>query len=111
MPGRIVETGALHDMVKSLAHPYTRGLLASTIHGSRRGTRLEAIPGHLRGSTVFRPAALFAPRCSLADAACSQGEIPPVLLAPQRSARCIKLAPEVIGNERTSGAKRARNMV
>src|SRR5207302_11368462 len=43
--GRIVETGALRDVVKDPAHPYTRGLLSSTVLGADRGTRLEVIPG------------------------------------------------------------------
>src|SRR5690606_24175741 len=43
--GQVVETGSLEDVVRRPAHPYTRGLLASTIHGSMRGKRLEAIPG------------------------------------------------------------------
>src|SRR6267143_1168981 len=48
--GRIVETGTLRDVVKSPTHPYTRGLLSSTVHssknlGGQRGKRLEAIPG------------------------------------------------------------------
>ena len=41
--GRIMETGALHEVVRQPAHPYTRGLLASTVIGARRGQRLEAI--------------------------------------------------------------------
>jgi peptide/nickel transport system ATP-binding protein len=90
--GRIVETGTLRDVVKSPAHPYTRGLLASTIHGSRRGTRLEAIPGAPPRLDRLPPGCSFAPRCNLADAACRQGDIAPVVLAPQRSARCVKLA-------------------
>ena len=89
--GRIVETGMLRDVVKRPAHPYTRGLLASTIHGASRGGRLGAIPGAPPRLDRLPPGCSFAPRCGLADAACSQGEIPAVLLAAQRSARCVKL--------------------
>ena len=38
-------------------HPYTRGLLSSTIHGGQRGKRLDAIPARRRGSTACRRAA------------------------------------------------------
>jgi peptide/nickel transport system ATP-binding protein len=90
--GRIVETGKLRDVVKSPAHPYTRGLLASTIHGARRGVRLETIPGAPPRLDRLPPGCSFAPRCNIAERACSQGEIPAVPLGPQRNVRCTKLA-------------------
>jgi peptide/nickel transport system ATP-binding protein len=93
--GRIVETGKLRDVVKSPQHPYTRGLLASTIHGARRGVRLDTIPGAPPRLDRLPPGCSFAPRCSLADAACSQGEILAVPLGPQRNVRCIKLVANI----------------
>jgi peptide/nickel transport system ATP-binding protein len=88
--GRIVETGTLRDVVKTPAHPYTRGLLASTVHGARRGARLEAIPGAPPRLDRLPAGCPFAPRCGRADAACSQGDIPSVALSAQHSARCVK---------------------
>ncbi|MBM3570127.1 MAG: ABC transporter ATP-binding protein, partial [Alphaproteobacteria bacterium] len=43
--GRFVESGPVGEVIKRPRHPYTRGLLASTVHGAMRGRRLEAIPG------------------------------------------------------------------
>ena len=43
--GQIVEQGRLRDIVRSPVHPYAKGLLASTVHGAKRGQRLETIPG------------------------------------------------------------------
>ena len=43
--GQIVEQGTLRQIVRSPVHPYARGLLASTVHGAKRGQRLETIPG------------------------------------------------------------------
>jgi peptide/nickel transport system ATP-binding protein len=43
--GQIVEQGTLRDVVRAPVHPYARGLLAATIHGAKRGQRLETIPG------------------------------------------------------------------
>jgi peptide/nickel transport system ATP-binding protein len=65
--GRIVEIGNLRDVVRSPAHPYTQGLLSSTIHGSRRGTRLEAIPGAPPRLDRLPPGCAFAPRCKVAE--------------------------------------------
>ena len=44
--GQIVEQGRLRDIVRTPVHPYAKGLLASTVHGAKRGQRLETIPGH-----------------------------------------------------------------
>ena len=89
--GRIVETGTLQQVVGSPAHPYTRGLLSSTVLGARRGKRLETIPGAPPRLDWLPEGCSFAPRCQLAEAACREGEIGEFLLAPGRSARCIKI--------------------
>ena len=62
--GRIVETGTLREVVGKPAHPYTRGLLSSTVHGARRGERLEAIPGAPPRLDRLPQGCAFAPRCS-----------------------------------------------
>src|SRR5438270_736340 len=43
--GKLVELAGVEQMVDAPKHPYSRGLLASTVHGGMRGQRLEAIPG------------------------------------------------------------------
>ncbi|MEN3350517.1 MAG: peptide/nickel transport system ATP-binding protein, partial [Bradyrhizobium sp.] len=87
--GQIVEQGALRDIVRTPVHPYARGLLASTIHGAKRGQRLETIPG--TPPSLDRPPAScsFAPRCSLAQPRCSESLPPNVPVAPDRLARCV----------------------
>jgi peptide/nickel transport system ATP-binding protein len=87
--GEIVEQGTLRDIVRSPVHPYARGLLASTIHGARRGERLQTIPGTPPSLDKAPHACSFAPRCSFAEPRCSEALPPNVMLAPGRSARCI----------------------
>lgn len=89
--GRIVETGTLHEVVRKPAHPYTRGLLASTVVGARRGQRLEAISGTPPRLDAPPQGCSFAPRCNLADAACREADIVSVVLSPSRSVRCCKV--------------------
>jgi peptide/nickel transport system ATP-binding protein len=89
--GRIVETGALHEVVREPAHPYTRGLLASTVIGARRGQRLEAISGAPPRLDALPQGCLFAPRCKLADAVCREDDVISVQLKPGRSVRCRKV--------------------
>jgi peptide/nickel transport system ATP-binding protein len=93
--GRIVETGALRDVVRTPTHPYTRGLLSSTVHGGQRGQRLEAIPGAPPRLDRLPQGCAFAPRCRLVEPTCQQGEIADTVLGPGRSVRCVKAAAPV----------------
>jgi peptide/nickel transport system ATP-binding protein len=87
--GRIVETGTLRDVVKSPTHPYTRGLLSSTVIGGVRGKKLDTIPGAPPRLDQLPQGCAFAPRCKLVQPICREGEIADVPLAPGRSVRCI----------------------
>jgi peptide/nickel transport system ATP-binding protein len=93
--GRIVETGTLRDVVKSPTHPYTRGLLSSTVIGGVRGRKLDTIPGAPPRLDQLSQGCAFAPRCKLVQPICREGEIADVPLAPGRSVRCIMAAPAV----------------
>src|SRR6201746_227473 len=74
--GQIVETGTLSQIVRSPIHPYSRGLLASTVHGARRGQRLETIPGTPPSLDKAPANCSFAPRCAFAEARCVE-RLPP----------------------------------
>lgn len=93
--GRIVESGSLRQVVKEPAHPYTRGLLSSTMHGAHRGQRLEAIPGSPPRLDTVPVGCAFVPRCSLAAPECRQGAIPLEPVGTGHAARCIKVAATV----------------
>jgi len=87
--GQIVEQGRLREVVRSPIHPYAKGLLASTVHGARRGERLETIPGTPPSLDKAPHNCSFAPRCALAQAACVEAPPPNVLIGPDRLARCV----------------------
>jgi peptide/nickel transport system ATP-binding protein len=93
--GRIVETGTLRDVVKSPTHPYTRGLLSSTVIGGVRGKKLDTIPGAPPRLDRLPQGCAFAPRCKLVQPICREGEIADVPLAPGRSVRCVTAAAAV----------------
>jgi len=83
----------LRDIVRTPVHPYAKGLLASTVHGAKRGQRLETIPG-TPPSLDHAPAnCSFAPRCGFAQARCTEALPPNVQIAPERTARCILAEP------------------
>src|SRR5215472_8402659 len=91
--GQIVEQGTLREVVRAPSHPYARGLLASTIHGARRGQRLETIPGTPPSLDKAPHNCSFAPRCALAQPRCSEALPPEVQIGPDRMARCILAEP------------------
>jgi len=86
--GRIVERGSAADVIRRTAHPYPQGLLASTVHGAMRGTRLEAIPGAPPDLSRMPTGCAFAPRCRLADDTCRSVAPPIAALAPGHEAEC-----------------------
>src|SRR4051812_44549603 len=94
--GQIVEQGMLGQIVRSPIHPYARGLLASTVHGARRGQRLETIPGTPPSLARAPDNCSFAPRCSFAQPRCVEQLPPAVQVAPGRVARCILAEPAVV---------------
>src|SRR6201999_2069066 len=87
--GQIVEQGTLSQIVRSPIHPYARGLMASTVHGAKRGRRLETIPGTPPALDKAPSNCSFAPRCALAEARCIEQLPPNVPIGPDRMARCI----------------------
>lgn len=87
--GQIVETGSMRDIVRSPQHPYPRGLLASTVHGAKRGARLETIPGTPPSLSEAPASCSFAPRCNFARQICRERLPPAVELAPGRIVRCV----------------------
>ena len=87
--GEIVEQGTLRQIVRSPIHPYARGLLASTVHGAKRGQRLETIPGTPPSLDQAPVSCSFAPRCAFAEAGCVEQRPPNVRVGPDRIARCI----------------------
>ncbi|MEW6453922.1 MAG: ABC transporter ATP-binding protein [Pseudomonadota bacterium] len=89
--GRIVETGSCADVIRSPAHPYTRGLLASrTGHAARKGDRLVAIPGAPPDLANLPPGCAFAPRCGEAIDRCRASIPSPVLAGNGHLASCFR---------------------
>ncbi|MEM0907867.1 MAG: ABC transporter ATP-binding protein [Pseudomonadota bacterium] len=89
--GRFVETGTVSDVFGSPAHPYTQGLMASTVKGSMRGAMLNAIGGSPPDLSDLPPGCAFAPRCSRALPECASAIPDPRFLSPGHEAACIRL--------------------
>src|ERR1700693_5199361 len=87
--GEIVEQGSLRQIVRSPIHPYAQGLLASTVHGAKRGQRLGNTPGTPPSLDKAPNNCSFAPRCGFVQARCLEQIPPNVQIGPDRIARCI----------------------
>lgn len=68
--GRIVEENSVAGMVYGARHPYSAGLLASTVNSENRGQPLKAIPGAPPDLAALPAGCSFAPRCADASAQC-----------------------------------------
>jgi peptide/nickel transport system ATP-binding protein len=88
--GRFVETGTTREIMRTPCHPYTRGLMSSTVHGGMRGKVLETIPGTPPNLANLPPGCAFAPRCRLASEACTKDDIPVVTRQSGAMTRCVR---------------------
>ena len=116
--GRIAEQASVTDLFARPLHPYTRGLLRSSVlpTGEARGTRLAAIPGSMPRLDEMPDGCRFHPRCSLASEQCREDA--PVLRSygnrdvscwhafdPEPIARIrLPIAPAARESERPSGS-------
>jgi peptide/nickel transport system ATP-binding protein len=90
--GRIVESGPVGQVLSAPEHPYTAGLLASTVHGQPRDRDIDAIPGSPPDLRRLPPGCSFAPRCLRRMADCRVAVPQPRFPAPGRMAACHAVA-------------------
>ena len=88
--GRFVETGPASSLLRHPGHPYTMGLMASSVGDKPPGTLLEAIPGQPPDPAHLVKGCSFAPRCNRRIEACHDGIPPPVEIAEHQFTCCIR---------------------
>jgi peptide/nickel transport system ATP-binding protein len=89
--GRFIEEGPVGEVMLRPLHPYTQGLMGSTVHAGLRGTRLAAIPGAPPNLTRLPEGCAFAPRCTFAEDACRVALPEERRPVPSHMARCIRV--------------------
>lgn len=97
--GRIVEQGPAESVVVDPKHPYTRGLLACRPRIAEQVNKVQPIPGNVPDLANQPPGCAFAPRCPIAQPACTQGPVPLVEDAAGVFNRCL----QPIGYQRKPG--------
>jgi peptide/nickel transport system ATP-binding protein len=106
--GELVEDGPVNELFARPLHPYTRGLLESIprMENNRLGDPLKSIPGQIPALAHRPTGCVFAPRCSLAIAACAVR--PPLQQVENgRSTRCYRWEDLTGGSKRVSQAPAA----
>jgi oligopeptide/dipeptide ABC transporter ATP-binding protein len=87
--GELVEEGTAAEVLQRPRHPYTRGLIESLPERAETGP-LPSIPGSPPPPGQLPQGCAFAPRCSLAAAACEIAPIPLVPVESDHLVRCIR---------------------
>jgi peptide/nickel transport system ATP-binding protein len=87
--GRIVEVGPVAQVLGEPLHPYTAGLLTSTVHGQDRSRDIDAIPGSPPDMRRLSPGCSFAPRCSRRTGICLDATPVPRVLASAHTVACV----------------------
>ena len=101
--GRFVESGPVAEVVRRPRHPYTEGLVGSTVDGVAKGARLTPILGSPPNLAALPAGCSFAPRCPYVIDRC--GQALPDLRSVENggryphATRCIQ--PERIGERKT----------
>ena len=86
--GTIVEEAAARELFSNVAHPYTRGLLASIPPADRDVEWLEAIPGRVPAIDHEVPGCAFHPRCPFTRDLCRARDPETRLFASGHLLRC-----------------------
>jgi peptide/nickel transport system permease protein len=90
--GQVVESGPVRDVLQRPAHPYTARLLACVPRIGQGRHSIQPIPGLPPPTNALPPGCAFAPRCTLAIAACRSGDIALAVVGPDHAARCLRSA-------------------
>jgi oligopeptide/dipeptide ABC transporter ATP-binding protein len=92
--GNLVELGAKHDIFRSAAHPYTRGLLQAVPDlKTDRARPLLTIDGTVPAPQAMPPGCTFEPRCELRVTECARSLPPLVEVTAGHWARCPVINP------------------
>ena len=84
--GEIVEMGATRELFEAPRHPYTQGLIATSIALKGKAKRLKEIAGELPSLAAPPAGCLFSPRCPQVMARCRT--MPPPVFGTAHQTRC-----------------------
>ena len=74
--GELMETARVDQLIAHTAHPYSVGLLESTMEIGHGKQPIQPIPGHPPSAMIVHKACPFAPRCRFGTAQCFEQKPP-----------------------------------
>ena len=86
--GRIAEKGSRDNILKNMAHPYTRHLMNSIPKVKDTGFILNTLPGMVSEATDYGTGCLFTERCSQAIDICKKIDSPQYTIQPNHFTFC-----------------------
>ena len=86
--GRIAEKGSRDNILKNMAHPYTRHLMNSIPKVKDTGFILNTLPGMVSEATDYGTGCLFTERCSQAMDICKKIDSPQYTIEPNHFTFC-----------------------
>ena len=86
--GRLVETAAIGELIRAPRHPYTAGLLASTVGERTQDSVLTPIPGVPPNLADIPRGCAFAPRCMHTFDRCTVEAPQLISIGSNRAVRC-----------------------
>ena len=86
--GRIAEKGSRDNILKNMAHPYTRHLMNSIPKVKDTGFILNTLPGMVSEATDYSTGCLFTERCSQAMDICKKIDSPQYTIEPNHFTFC-----------------------
>jgi peptide/nickel transport system ATP-binding protein len=103
--GRFVETASVGELIATPRHPYTAGLLASTVDASSRATGLTPIPGSPPDMANLPGGCAFAPRCARVMPVCGEAVPDITNLGGGRHVRCHLFTPAATEQTASSSSR------
>lgn len=88
--GEVVEFGTVHQVFKSMKHPYTYGLFQSIPKINEDTRRLHSIRGLMPDPTIWLEGCKFSSRCPYADERCTSQNPELRDLGDQHLCKCFK---------------------
>jgi oligopeptide/dipeptide ABC transporter ATP-binding protein len=90
--GKAVERAPMAELLAKPAHPYSTGLLDSTLEIGMSGQQLRPIPGNPPNMAAIPAGCPFAPRCPLAEERCRVEPQRLEPIGPGRDVACWKVS-------------------
>jgi oligopeptide transport system ATP-binding protein len=107
--GRIMEQGAVRQVLKGPRHPYTVGLMQSVPEGVAPRTQLYSVPGTPPSLAALPQGCAFAPRCAFVSAACAAKRPELESVGEGRELACFHPVEALDGVASKAGAHPARS--